>query len=112
MTQGAWNTDPDYPDGLYLMIGYRSAEGRDWNLDLWFIRDGTTQFDLQHMETLPPRLTPAAREAILRIKESLEADGGYGTGIRGYDVYEAVLDHAVETPEAFASYLRHRAGPG
>jgi hypothetical protein len=28
---GAWNTDPGYPDGLYLGAGYRSVRGRDWN---------------------------------------------------------------------------------
>jgi hypothetical protein len=34
---GAWNIDPGYPDGLYLGVRYRSARGKDWNLDIWFV---------------------------------------------------------------------------
>src|SRR5207244_6424292 len=29
---GHWNTDPAYPDGLYLGVQYRSPAGHDWNL--------------------------------------------------------------------------------
>jgi hypothetical protein len=31
---GAWNVDPDYPDGWYLGLHYRSASGAQWTLDL------------------------------------------------------------------------------
>ena len=106
---GAWNTDPNYPDGLYWTIRYRTAPGRDWNLDLWFIREGTTQFDLQHIETLPPRLTREARVAILRIKEAWHATPAYGTEVHGYDIYEAVLDHGVRTPDEFAAHIEAKA---
>src|SRR4029453_7763228 len=58
---GHWNTDPAYPDGLYWSVGYVADRGAAWNLDLWFIRDGTTQYDLEHLEALPPRLTPETR---------------------------------------------------
>lgn len=107
---GRWNTDPAYPDGLYWMLRYRSGSGDDWNLDLWFLLEGTTQFDLQHIESLPPRLTRAARLAILRIKSAWHGLPAYGTQVRSYDVYEAVLDHGVTTPEEFSAYLRERDG--
>jgi hypothetical protein len=29
----------------------------------------------------------------------------YGSQVRGYDIYAAVLDHGVTSPEAFESYL-------
>src|SRR3954454_18377507 len=32
---GAWNVDPDYPDGWYLGLDYRSAADAEWTLDLW-----------------------------------------------------------------------------
>ena len=102
---GRWNTDPAYPDGLYWMIEYVAGTGEAWNLDLWFIRDGTTQFDLEDLRTLPPRLTPETRVAILRIKEAVGARAG-DARVRSHLVYAAVLDHGIRTPEEFE---RHRA---
>jgi hypothetical protein len=67
---GRWNVDPAYPDGLYWMVEYVTEDGVSWKLDLWFILEGTTQFDLEHLRTLPPRLTRQARVAILRIKHA------------------------------------------
>src|SRR5256885_9606732 len=68
---GRWNTDPRYPDGLYWMIEYVSDGGDKWNLDLWFLLDGTTQVDLVHMQTLPRRRDWDAPHAILRVKTGL-----------------------------------------
>jgi hypothetical protein len=106
---GRWNTDPAYPDGLYWGVGYRAEGGADWNLDLWFLRDGTTQFDLEHLRTLLPRLDHKTRAAILRIKEALAGSPTYGREVHGYDVYAAVLDGGVRTPEELAAWLRERA---
>lgn len=99
---GARNVDPDYPDGLYWMVDYRSDTGAEWNLDLWFLAEGTTQFDLEDMRNLPPRLTPETRLAILRIKEACH---GQTPRIRSHRVYQAVLDHGIRTPAAFQRYL-------
>jgi hypothetical protein len=101
---GRWNTDPAYPDGLYWMVEYVAGAGEAWNLDLWFLRDGTTQFDLEHVLTLPRRLTLETRLAILRIKDAVRARAG-DDRVRSHRVYEAVLDHGVRTPEAFERYL-------
>lgn len=109
---GRWNTDPDYPDGLYWMLGYRTDADIDssseWNLDLWFLREGTTQFDLQHIESLPPRLSAEVRLAILRIKEARHERSAEDGRVRSYEIYEAVLDHGVTSPEEFSAYLRTR----
>lgn len=105
---GHWNTDPDYPDGLYWGVDCRSQAGDDWKLDVWFLREGTTQFDLQHIESLPPRLTPETRLAILRIKEAWHRRPEYGSDVRSYDIYEAVLDYGARTPAEFEAYLRER----
>ncbi|MFI9158933.1 hypothetical protein [Kitasatospora aureofaciens] len=113
---GAWNEDPDaYPDGLYLGLSYRSPashshcppEDRDWTLDLWFVDDPARQPDLAHLRDLPPRLTPQARTAILRIKHAWAHSPDYGRTVRSWDVYRAVLDGGVRTPEEFE---RHRRG--
>lgn len=105
---GRWRTEPQYPDGLYWSVKYRTDAGDDWNLDLWFLLEGTTQFDLQHIESLPARLTPSARLAILRIKEAWYRLPAYGSQVHSYDIYEAVLDHGVSSPEEFESWLNDR----
>ncbi len=107
---GRWNTDPDYPDGLYWALEYRTPTGAAWNVDVWFLREGTTQFDLQHLETLLPRLTPETRLAILRIKDAWHGRPEYRSEIRSYHIYEAVLEHGVRTPDGFQTYLTERRG--
>jgi hypothetical protein len=98
---GPWNTDPGYPDGLYLGVDYRSPEGHDWNLDIWFVDEPDRQPDLAHLRTLAPRLTPGARRAILEIKQACE---DRGLSVRGFDVYRSVLDDQVRTPEQFEAW--------
>jgi hypothetical protein len=104
---GRWNVSPHYPDGLYWLVEYVADPDVEWTLDLWFLSDGTIQFDLEHMMTLPPRLTPEVRATILRIKEAIAADP---TGPKGpsYEIYEAVLGHGVRTPEEYARYASRR----
>ena len=78
---------------------------------LWFLLDGTTQFDLEHMKTLPARLTPEVRATILRIKEAVAADPS-SPKRPSYEIYEAVLDHGIQTPEEYARYQEGAAGSG
>ena len=105
---GRWNTSPGLPDGLYWLVEYVAEPDIAWTLDLWFLLEGTTQFDLEHVKTLPGRLTPETRAAILRIKEAVYADTSRPRG-PSYAVYEAVLDHGVRTPQ---EYERYRASQG
>ncbi|MDX6205545.1 MAG: hypothetical protein QOF39_1602 [Frankiales bacterium] len=101
---GVWNTDPAYPDGLYLGLGYRTAAGAAWNVDLWFVDEPDRQPDLDHLRVLPPRLTDAARLTILAIKQAWAHQAGY----RSIDVYTAVLDDGVQTPEDFETWRAER----
>ena len=96
-----WNTDADYPDGVYWGLRYRSEAGVEWNLDLWFIQQDSRQFDLDHLEVLPPRLTPEKRIAILEIKEACLGRPWYSS----YGIYTAVLDHGVRTPAQFREHV-------
>ncbi len=100
---GPWNTDPSYPDGLYWQVEVVTDAGSAWSLDLWFLAEGTTQFDLEHLRTLAPRLTEASRTAILAIKEDLLAAPPPGS-LPSYEVYRAVLDEGIETPAAFRAW--------
>ena len=98
---GDWNTDADYPDGFYLGVTCRSATGEPWNLDIWFVDEPERQPDLQHVKALPARLTPETRTAILEIKKAYLGRPEYGKSVNGYEIYRAVLDDDVRTPEEF-----------
>lgn len=82
-------------------MGYRSGRGRDWTLDVWFVEGPDRQPDLVHLRTMPARLTPDVRAAILLIKHAWADRDDCGTSVRSYDVYRSVLDDGVRTPEQF-----------
>jgi hypothetical protein len=106
-----WKTNPNYPDGLYLGVGYRSPGNDDWTLDIWFVDEPERQPDLAHMRWMPDKLTPEARTTILEIKSVWAARPEYGMTLRGVDIYTAVLTDGVRTLEEFDQWLGQRA-PG
>lgn len=108
---GVWNREPElYPDGLYVGLRYRSKAGHDWKADIWFVDAPDRQPDLAHLRTIAPRLHDEARDAILTIKERWHRKPDYGRIVFSYDIYMAVLDKGVRTPEAFERWLEERTG--
>ncbi|MBE9914862.1 hypothetical protein G8C92_12535 [Paenibacillus donghaensis] len=105
---GMWNTDPTYPDGLYLGLKYKSLQGKEWKLDIWFVDEPDRQPDLGHLKTMPEQLTPQRRESILRIKSIWAERAEYGKTVRSYDIYTAVLNDDVRTLDQFQEWLEHR----
>jgi hypothetical protein len=106
---GHWRTNPDYPDGLYVGIGYRSPTNDGWKLDIWFVDEPERQPDLAHVRWMPPKLTLELRRAILLIKSAWAAGPEYGKTVRSFDIYSAVLNDGVRTLEAFDAWLADRA---
>jgi hypothetical protein len=104
-----WKTNPDYPDGLYLGVGYRSPTHADWKLDIWFVDEPERQPDLAHMRWMPARLTAETRTTILVIKSAWASRPEYGKRVKSVDIYSAVLEDGVRTPEAFDEWLGAKA---
>ena len=105
---GQWKINPNYPDGLYLGISYRSQANHDWTLDIWFVDEPQRQPDLAHVRSIPRKLTPETRSAILLIKSAWATRPEYGKTVRGFDIYSAVLNDGVRTLEAFDGWLSER----
>jgi len=105
---GAWNTHPEYPDGLYLGLACDDCAGNRWKVDIWFVDKPEHQPDLAHLRQLPPRLTPQTRAAILAIKNAWVRRPQYGTEITSWDIYHAVLDDSVRTTADFEEWTRQR----
>jgi hypothetical protein len=101
---GHWNTDPRYPDGLYLGVGYRSPLGHDWKLDIWFVDEPDRQPDLAHIRWMPAQLSLEARETILLVKHAWVSRPEYGKSVTSFDIYTAVLQDGVRTREAFEAW--------
>lgn len=104
---GSWNTDPRYPDGLYLGLRCRGRTGEQWNVDIWFVDEPDRQPDLAHVRDLPARLTDETRAAILSVKHARAGRPGY----RSWDVYTAVLDDGVRTTADFEEWSSRRRPP-
>lgn len=95
---------------FYYVLRYLRGEAVEWKIDvsLWLL-DGPRGL-AQQLEELARRLTDETRLAILRIKERWHRLPGYPDEVGGVDIYEAVLDHGVRTPQEFAEFLRQHGG--
>jgi hypothetical protein len=105
---GHWNTNPSYPDGLYLGVEYRSPARHDWKLDIWFVDQPDRQPDLAHLRWIPAQLCPETREAILLIKSGWASRPDYGKRVTSVDIYTAVLTGRVRTREDFEKWIVNR----
>jgi hypothetical protein len=109
---GEWNREPDaYPDGLYLGVECRAQAGAAWNLDVWFLDEPERQPSTAHLRTLRPRLTDESRAAIVEIKRAWADRPEYGTTVKSFDVYRAVLDDGVPDPARFETWVERRQKP-
>ncbi|MGN6128449.1 MAG: hypothetical protein ACTHON_17975, partial [Humibacter sp.] len=105
---GRWNTDPGYPDGLYLHVECADDHDDLWTFDIWFVDQPERQPDLRHLTDIGPRITPETQAAILAIKRATQRIDPNGARLPSIDIYRAVLDRGVRTPEEFRRTLRDR----
>jgi len=107
-------TGPRSPSGqpadqrYYFVLRYATAAGQRWKIDISIWLSDTPRNQLGHLDELARRLTDETRLAILWIKDVWHRLPTYPDEVSGTDIYAAVLDHGVRTPEQFASYLQER----
>jgi hypothetical protein len=86
-------------------------ESGSWRVDLsLWLHDAHASVTAWH-ESLRDRITPEQRDAVLRIKDVWHRLPSYPDRIGGQDIYTAVLNDAVRTPEQFAAWLAKRGLP-
>ncbi len=82
--------------------------GADWRLDLTlWLHDPHHNVTRWH-EELRERITPGQRAAVLRIKDQWHRRPEYPDQVSGLEIYTAVLDDGVATPDEFAAWLARR----
>jgi hypothetical protein len=87
---------------------HETEAGDEWKIDVSLWSPEAPPGPSAHAEELRRRLTPETRLAILWIKDVWHRVPSYPDRVSGMDVYEAVLEHGVRTPEQFGRYLRRR----
>lgn len=83
-------------------------DGRTWRVDLTlWLNDPHVNLTAWH-ENLRDTITAEQRAAVLRIKDVWHRLPGYPDEVGGTEIYAAVLDDGVRTPEEFAGWLAAR----
>ncbi len=84
------------------------VDDRTWRIDLTlWLNDPHAILVLWH-ETLRDTITADQRSAVLRIKDVWHRLPGYADQIGGLEIYAAVIDDGIRTPEQFAAWLAAR----
>jgi hypothetical protein len=95
----------------YFVARHQTEAGREWKIDVSLWSPESPPGPLAHAEELGRRLTPETSLAILWIKDAWYPHPSYPDVVSGMDIYEAVLECGVRTPEQFGSYLSRRGLP-
>jgi hypothetical protein len=92
-------------DERYHVPVFLTRNTRTWRVDLTlWLNDPHTNLTSWH-ENLRDTVTVDQRAAILRIKDVWHRLPSYPDEISGSEIYTAVLDDGVRTPEEFATWL-------
>ena len=105
------------PDGdptdqrLYFVLRYAVEPRVEWKIDLSLWTVASPSAPGQLLAELQRRLTDETRLAMLWIKDIWHRLPVYPHEVSGVEVYDAVLNHGVRTPEDFDRYLSERGLP-
>jgi hypothetical protein len=92
--------------GLYWGIRLGDLRQGAWKIDLHAEDSERCEEMVARCRALSSRLTPDYRARILEIKAAIWNHTEYRKSVTSQNVYDAVLDRGVETPEEFWKYTR------
>lgn len=98
------------PRGLYWGVYLRDERANAWKLDLW--ASGQEELDAvrSYSRRIQQRISPESRQSILEIKAACYQHPDYRKIFGSVDVYEAVLEHGVQTVDGFWDHLNRQCG--
>jgi hypothetical protein len=110
--RGPFNPHADpASDRYYFVFHHKTAQGQTWKIDLSFFFSEQMLGVLDHLDWLQRELTEETRLAILWIKDIWHRLPAYPYQVGGYEMYDAVLNAGVRTPDEFDAYLIARRLP-
>lgn len=96
------------PKGLYWGIRLGDLRSGAWKIDLWAFSSEDCADKIHHRDALMNRLIPENRAPILQIKTDIWNHPQYRDTVTSQDVYDAVLDHGVQTTTDFWKYINEK----
>lgn len=96
---------------LFFMLYYDHTDGETWKIDIAFWMSPERHDEGEYTDRIRARLTDDTRAAILWIKELWHGLAAYPAVVGSVDIYTAVLDHGVRTPDEFDAYLARQGKP-
>ena len=97
------------PDGKTVWFhGFETMiTGQLWNVDIWFFDKVKIEAATDYCDSIARQTTPEQKRQIVAIKEELIRRGLYSFEVyRSIDVYKAVTELGITTPERFLSEYR------
>ena len=94
------------PDGKTVWFhGFETMiTGQLWNVDIWFFDKSMIEATTDYCDSIVRQTTPEQKRQIVAIKEELIRRGLYSFEVyRSIDVYRAVTELGITTPERFLS---------
>ena len=98
------------PCGLYWGIRLGDIKTGAWKIDLWAFDSEQYSTKIQECKHLHRRLTSVNRVTILRLKSRLWNDPRYRDTITSQHIYDAVLDHGVQSLDDFWVHMEKDIG--
>ena len=90
--------------GLYWQVGCRDDEGEEWKVDIWTLaRDHPGPLSTSLVAAMRSAVRTEERQRILALEEARAA--GAARGVASIDIYRAVLDGGVTTPDELEAFL-------
>jgi hypothetical protein len=84
---------------------------RRWQIDLTLWLHDLHQDVTRWHEELRERITAEQRSAVLRIKDDWHRRPAYPHQVGGLEIYTAVIDNGIRTPDQFATWLAQHGLP-
>ena len=97
-------THPELPAGIFLGPDI-VHDGVAWQVDIWLVDAATARERSATTARYMARMTEARRRSILAIKQVAAASDAYHRGVSSVDIYTAVLEDRIETPDEFVAWL-------
>jgi hypothetical protein len=107
---GQLNPTGDPENDRYFFATYFGTEkGDEWKIDVSFWISPSPRLERLTPEYITSRLTDETRLAILWLKDLWHLRPEYMVEMGSPDIYDAVFDAGVRTPEEFEAYLSARS---
>lgn len=95
---------------FFFMVFYEPEGGHAWKVDISFWLDDSRDEEAC-TRRLCERVDDDTRLTILWLKDRAFQTPHYRVSVHSTDIYDAVLEHGVRTPEALDAYLVERGKP-